>query len=126
MKSKALLIGAALSLSLAGAASAHHSFAMFDMQKEATISGTVVEFQWVNPHSWLVVAVKGPDGKDQTWHIEGSHVPGLVRAGWHKDSVKAGDKVEVTINPLRNGEPGGNMRRVSVNGKPVGRQNQGG
>jgi hypothetical protein len=125
MNLKAAFAGAALSLSFAGGALAHHSFAMFDMGKEQTITGTVVEFQWVNPHSWLVVAVKDPAGKETVWHIEGSHVPGLVRAGWHKDSVKPGDKVEVTINPLRTGEPGGNMRRVSVDGKVIGRQ-QGG
>lgn len=85
----------------------HHSGAMFDRTKETKITGTVTEFQWTNPHASFKVDVLGPDGKTETWSIEMNGPNNLIRAGWKRSSIKPGDKVTVTINPLRDGRPGG-------------------
>ncbi len=89
-------------------AQAHHSFAMFDATKRQTITGTIKELQWTNPHGvvWVYVPVAG-NTDPQVWAVELTSPGNLRRAGWTKDSVKPGDKVEVVLNPLRNGETGG-------------------
>ena len=76
--------------------SAHHSFsAEFDQNKVVTLEGTVVMMQWVNPHSWLHIDVKKPDGSVERWKIEGGSPSVLFRLGWNRDSVPAGTKVTV-------------------------------
>lgn len=105
----------------AGIACAHHSFSMFDMAAEKTLAGTVKEMQWTNPHIWVQVLV--PDdkaGAPVEWSIEGGSPNGLARSGWHRNSVKAGDKVEITIHPLKDGTHGGSLMKIVVNGQPVG------
>jgi Family of unknown function (DUF6152) len=89
-----------------GTASAHHSFAMFDRAKETTIVGTVHEFQWTNPHSWIELDVPNESGVDK-WSIELNSPNNLARQGWKSDSIKPGDKISVVIWPLRSGEKGG-------------------
>ena len=114
-----LLAGA---LTLAGSAAyAHHSFAMFDNTKETTLDGEVKDFQWTNPHIWIQVNVKGPDGKVTEWSIEGGSPNGLKRSGWTKKSLVAGDKIVMTIHPLKDGSAGGSFMKATVNGKPLGR-----
>jgi hypothetical protein len=113
---KKVIVCAVLSSALAaGAASAHHSFAAFDMQKSVTLNGVVKEFQWTNPHSWIVVTA---DGK--TYRIETSSPAQLGRRGWKKSSVKAGDKIAITIHPAKNGELSGAMVKTVINGALVG------
>lgn len=85
----------------------HHSGAMFDRDKEITISGTVSEFTWTNPHSSFKVDVPGKDGQPVVWAIEMNGPNNIVRLGWKRTTIKKGDKVSVRINPLRNGQPGG-------------------
>ena len=85
----------------------HHSGAMFDRTRETKITGTVTEFQWTNPHASFKVDVLGTDGKAATWSIEMNGPNNLIRAGWKRTTIKPGDKVTVTINPLRDGRPGG-------------------
>jgi hypothetical protein len=80
----------------------HHSGAMFDKTRVIEISGVVKEFAWTNPHSSFKVEVQ-----DQLWSIEMNATSNLVHEGWKKNTIKAGDKVSVTINPLRDGRPGG-------------------
>lgn len=90
------------------AASAHHSFAMFDRQKEMVLSGTVRAFQWTNPHSFIELeVVDGQGGVAQAYSIEMNSPNNLSRQGWKSTSLKAGDKVSITINPLRDGSKGG-------------------
>jgi hypothetical protein len=101
-------------------AAAHHSFAMFDNQKNVTLEGTVREFQWTNPHCWLRLLVTEPDGQAVEWNLEGQSPNGLVRQGWTRSSIKTGDKAEVVIHPLKDGSNGGSVVRVSVNGQQVG------
>jgi hypothetical protein len=114
----------ALLIALAGIAlpvSAHHSFAMFDDGQEVTIKGTVSEFQWTNPHSWLHVQVATPGGGTEEWAVEMLSPNVLGRMGWKRNSVKPGDEVTVVIHPLRNGAKGGNMVRISDNtGQQIG------
>ncbi|MGC4029367.1 MAG: DUF6152 family protein [Steroidobacteraceae bacterium] len=88
---------------------AHHSYAMFDGKREVTIEGTVKEFQWTNPHAWLMVNVPVAGGETQEWAIEMGGPNFLIRQGWKKSMFKPGDKVSVVLNPMRNGSPGGNM-----------------
>ena len=79
---------------------AHHSFAMFDQTREVTLVGTVKEFQWTNPHSFIHVEVPaGPNSG--TWDIELNSPNNLKRQGWRADSIKSGDKVTLRANPLR-------------------------
>ena len=76
--------------------SAHHSFsAEFDSTKQVTLSGEVVMMEWVNPHSWLHIDVKKPDGSVERWKIEGGSPSVLFRLGWDRNSVPAGTKVTV-------------------------------
>lgn len=107
----ALLLGAAVT---ANTASAHHAFSMFDRSKTMTLEGTVKEFQWTNPHTWVQVLVTQEDGSVVEWSIEGSSPNGLRRRGWRSDSIKAGDKVTVMINPLKNGENGGSLINITL------------
>ncbi len=84
-----------------GTAFPHHSFAAFDMTKEAKISGTVAEVQYTNPHVWLFVDVAGPKGATESWAIEAGGPNILLRAGWKANTVQVGQKVEVTMHPMR-------------------------
>jgi hypothetical protein len=115
MKSQftALLAGAAL-LAMGPPAWAHHSFAMFDALHPKEIAGTVKEFRFVSPHTILIVTVKGDDGIEKDWILEGG-APGLqVREGLTSKSLKPGDEVTVTINPLHSGAEGGSYQPAQV------------
>jgi Family of unknown function (DUF6152) len=115
MKSQfaALLAGAA-SLAMGAPASAHHSFAMFDALHPKEISGTVKEFRFVSPHAILIVTVKGEDGVEKDWILEGAAPGLLVREGLTSKSLKPGDEVRVTINPLHSGAEGGSYQPAQV------------
>lgn len=93
------MIAAALSLGAlmsALPALAHHSFAAeYDSGKPITLKGTVVKMDWVNPHSWLHISVKSPDGKVTEWMCETAPPNGLYRQGWRKNSIKEGEEVTV-------------------------------
>ena len=86
-------------------ASAHHSMAGFDRSQALSMEGVVKDFAWQNPHAWIEVDVT-KDGKTVTWNFEMTAPAYLVRAGWKKNSIKAGDKVTIVGNPLKTGEPG--------------------
>ncbi len=120
MRIEKLLLPAGLAfLPLAG--SAHHSPSMFDGGKELTLTGTVREFQWSNPHSYIQLVVEQADGVEQEWSLEMGANAYLYNLGWRPSTVKAGDRLTVTIQPLRNGEPGGLLMDVTTaEGEPVG------
>jgi hypothetical protein len=84
---------------------AHHSMAGFDRTTTVSIEGTVKEFSWTNPHSWISVET-AKDGKPVIWNFEMTAPGYLARAGWKKTSVQAGQKVTITGNPIVTGEPG--------------------
>jgi hypothetical protein len=107
----AALAAAAAALASSGAL-AHHSFAMFDQAKEVTLDGTVQEFQWTNPHSWVELTVM-ENGQAVNYSIEGQSPNGLARRGWTKNSLKPGDRVQIVINPLKDGSKGGSFKRAT-------------
>jgi hypothetical protein len=93
-------------------ATAHHSAAMFDHSKTITLHGTVKNFQFTNPHSWLIVIVTGADGKPVEWGFEAEGPSTLLHAGILPKSFRPGDKVTVTANPMRDGRPAGALNSV--------------
>src|SRR4051794_23327072 len=102
-----------LSLGLPVVALAHHSFAAeFDASKVVHIEGTVAKFAWVNPHSWLYINVKKPDGTLEEWKIECGAPSLLLRRGWNRDSLPAGTKVVVNAFPARDGANRGSPRDI--------------
>jgi hypothetical protein len=104
------VLAAAAVLSLAQPAGAHHSTAEFDYTKTITVEGVVKEVQWTNPHSYVQVLSKGPDGATLQWGVEIGAPAINVRLGWRKDSVKIGDKVSLAIAPARDGRTFGTLR----------------
>lgn len=92
----ALLTAAVLVAALVMPVSAHHSFsAEFDSTKSVTLDGEVVMMEWVNPHSWLHIDVKKPDGTVERWKIEGGSPSVLMRLGWNRNSLPAGTRITV-------------------------------
>lgn len=94
-------------LALTGVAVAHHSFAVFDQARQLSLQGTVQDFQWTNPHSWIYLDVRPSGGGLETWQIEMNSPNNLRRQGWRPRTLKQGDQVTVVINPLRDGRKGG-------------------
>jgi hypothetical protein len=115
---------ALLALSMASSqAQAHHSGAMFDRSKTVELKGTVKDYQFANPHSWIDVSVSDADGKVQTWAIE-AQTPSYMRMlGVTPSILKAGDMVTIRAHPLRDGRPGGSFVDVTMaDGKTLGAQ----
>src|SRR5499427_8919449 len=94
--------------------SAHHSFAAFDMSKEQTITGVVSRFDWTNPHTFIWVDVTNDKGVVESWAIEGMSPNYLGRRGWSKNSVKPGEKITISIRPLKEGKTGGMFIRAQI------------
>ncbi|HEY1899225.1 MAG TPA: DUF6152 family protein [Steroidobacteraceae bacterium] len=104
---------------------AHHSGAMFDISKKVDISGTIVDFNWSNPHANFKVNVAQPGGGSEVWAVEMNSPNNLVRDGWKRTTLKPGDKVTVTVRPLRDGTPGGQyVSIVLADGKVLGGEQQ--
>jgi hypothetical protein len=94
---------------------AHHSFAMYEPTKTLTLKGTVKAFQWTNPHVVVWLLVQPADGgAAQEWSLETTSPGVLTRAGWTRQSLKAGDRVSVTFSPLRDGSRGGGLNSVTL------------
>ena len=122
MKLAGLFIaGSVTGLIAVGSASAHHSAAMFDRNKEVVLTGVIKEFQWTNPHSWI--QIEAPiDGKVQEWSVEAGSPNTLARTGWRPTIFKPGDKVSIKINPMKDGSPGGSFVGATLaDGKTLGR-----
>src|SRR6201986_2644366 len=118
---KMLALAGVAVVSLAAApAFSHHSSAMFDHQKNVTLEGTVKEFQWTNPHSWIQLVVKDASGKEVEYSNEGGSPNGLSRSGWKRTSLKPADKAIAVIHPLKDGTNGGSLVTGSVNGVQIG------
>jgi hypothetical protein len=106
---------------------AHHSFAMFDTANPVTISGVVTGFEWTNPHVYIELDVTDAQGAVRHWTIELGSPSILMRGGWKFNTIKKGDKVTAVVSPLRSGEPGSLLSRVTLadgrtlgNGGPAG------
>jgi hypothetical protein len=96
-----------MAAALVAPALAHHSPAAFDRTKEVILVGTVKEFRWQNPHTWIEINVPDAKGKVVLWGVELTSPTYLVRAGWKSNIIKPGDKVTIVVNPVRSGEPSG-------------------
>lgn len=101
---------------------AHHSFASFDMDKTLSVSGTVKDFQWTNPHCWIIVVVPNADGAGTSeYRFESAPPVNLIRGGWTEDTLQMGDKVTVDYHPRKDGAAGGSFQAVTLpNGKRMG------
>jgi hypothetical protein len=110
-------------LCFATTAGAHHSFAMFDRNRTDTISGTVKEFELINPHGWLRIMVADAKGVQSEWSLEMGGAGQLERFGWTPDAVHPGDKVKAQLHPLRDGSYGGQLITVTLpDGKVLGQR----
>ena len=113
-------------LMVVGTAFAHHSPIVFDRTKQVTITGTVTEFRWGNPHSWIHIDVADKDGKVSNWAVEMDPASHLAREGWKSSTLKPGDKISVTVFPLRNDEKGGQYISVKLpDGSSLGQRESG-
>jgi hypothetical protein len=93
---------------------AHHSFAAeFDANQPVTLEGTVKEFKWVNPHSWLHINVAKPDGTVEEWAVEGGAPSALLRRGWTKNTLPPGTKVVVNGFMAKDGSHRANARDIT-------------
>ena len=121
MKLRTFAIAAGLSLAAAAPATAHHSFAMFANDKTITLDGTVKDFEWVNPHSWVYLTVTNDKGVPEDWAFEMGSPGQLASHGWTKNTVKVGDKITMVAHPMKDGSHGGSEMQVKLpNGTVVG------
>ena len=123
----ARLLALGLLLGRTATVGAHHSFAMFDTTKPMTITGVVTAFEWTNPHCYIELDVTDPQGAVMPWTIELGSTSILQRGGWKFNTIKKGDRVTAVVGPLRSGESGGLLVRVTLpdgrvlgNGGPTG------
>lgn len=105
---------ALLTAGLSVPVSAHHSFAMFDTAKPVTLEGVVTSFEWTNPHAYIELDAADGKGGQTHWTIELGSPSILMRAGWKFSTLKKGDRVTAVVSPLRNGEPGSLLSRVTL------------
>ena len=92
---------------------AHHSFAIFDTAKTTKLSGTVTAFEWTNPHAYIEIDV-AENGSTKHWSVEMGSPSILMQSGWKYKDLKSGDKITVTLNPLRNGQNGGLLIQATL------------
>jgi hypothetical protein len=112
---------AGIALSIATPAMAHHSFAMFDRDKNVTMTGIVKEFEWTNPHVWIHLTAPDAAGKPVEWSFEMQAIAQDSRLGWRSDSVKPGDRVSIDFHPLKDGSRGGQLVAATLaDGKRLG------
>jgi len=102
----AFVVGVGLAMS-GTAALGHHSIAMFDREHPIRLTGVVREFKFANPHAFIVLEVTGKDAHPEIWNLEGDSTNSLKWDGWSNETLKPGDELQLTVDPLRNGAPGG-------------------
>ena len=109
-----LALSAALGiLVLSGTVTAHHSFAMFDQNKLVTLKGSVAEYYWINPHGHIILKVDAGPGIDPQmvgeWDIECASTSIMRLQGWSSNTVKPGDQITISANPLKGGSKGASL-----------------
>ncbi|HTP38912.1 MAG TPA: DUF6152 family protein [Steroidobacteraceae bacterium] len=109
--------GAVFLVALAAPALAHHSAAAFDRTKSVSMTGTVQEFKWTNPHTWITLAVPDGKGGEQQWVLEGPPLNMMVRTGWNGKTLVNGDKVRLLVAPYKDGSRRGEFMAVNKNGE---------
>lgn len=99
---------------------AHHSTRMFDSENPIELTGTVIEWQWTNPHTFIMMEGTDEKGETRTWELEGSNTRSMLRRGWNPATLSPGDEIVVTVRPLHSGAPGGSFQDVRwADGTPV-------
>lgn len=129
MKSSFVLLGVALvmAVSLAPASLAHHAAAGIDQSRTVTVEGTVREFRWANPHSWIEMDVVNEQGETEVWNLEMNPPSFLIGSGWTRSTIAAGDVVQVEARPFLNGDPGGIFVSITLpSGEQLGGRGGGG
>jgi hypothetical protein len=115
------LLAAGTLVGFTGSVRAHHSFAMFDQEHPVELVGTVKEFKFTSPHTFILLEVKS--GNESTvWNLEGAAPGGLSRDGWSAKSLPPGTELKMMIDPLRSGAPGGSwavQKTKMKDGSPV-------
>lgn len=114
IKSALSLLAAIAIVGVAVPAAAHHSGAMFDNGKEVVLKGTVTQFQYTNPHSWIQLVVPAASGPAVEWSIETAAPIVLLRAGIKPNALRTGDKITLRAHPMKNGTPGGSLIDVKM------------
>ena len=113
MSLKPFVMASVIAAAQSTSAQAHHSFARFDAQRQVTVQGTVKNFQWTNPHSWIMLVVERR-GRSEQWAIELPGAQDLVRQGWMPKTITPGMAVTTTVHPLRDGTNGGQFLDVKL------------
>ena len=98
----------------ANALTAHHSFAMFDTAKPLTLTGVVTAFEWTNPHAYIEMDVTQEGGATKHWSVEMGSPSIIMQSGWKFRDLKRGDKITVSISPLKSGDPGGLLIQATL------------
>src|SRR5215470_3050751 len=117
-----VFLASAMLVSLSLAAQAHHSLAIFDQAHPVELTGIVEEFKFANPHTFIILRVNGGNTRPVVWRLEGQSANSLRWSGWSPESLKPGDQLRMTIDPLQSGAPGGawSPGRVKyLDGSPV-------
>jgi hypothetical protein len=111
-----IAVGAAMAVALTGtAARAHHSFsAEFDVNKPIKLQGTVKRVQWINPHTWIWIDVKKPDGSTEEWGIEAGTPNTLFRLGFTREALPVGTEIVVSGYEARDGAKRANGRDMTL------------
>ena len=115
MKTKSLIVASGLVLAATAQLFAHHSFAAeYDSKKPVEFKGIVTKLEWINPHAWIHIDVKDESGKVIRWACELGSPNLLMRNGWRRDSLKAGDEVVVNGSAAKDGSHIANARTVKM------------
>jgi Family of unknown function (DUF6152) len=121
MKARLIVLALGAAVMAADAASAHHSFSMYDRHRTVTLSGVVKEYIWMAPHVTISVLSEGSRNNTVTWSVEGSSPSVLARGGWTGALLRPGDKISVGIHPRKDRTAGGLLadeQQMLVNGRP--------
>ena len=105
MKMKSLIFATVAAVSLAWTAWAHHSHSNYDTNSFTHLEGTVKEFRWMNPHTWIYLEVV-ENGKPVVWTLEGGSPRALLNEGWKRDDIQVGDTLQVRCHPLKDSANG--------------------
>jgi hypothetical protein len=97
-----------------GASLAHHAATMYDTSKETMLTGTVLAFEWVEPHTWTRISVIDDQESEAVWLLEGMNPNYLGRLGWNRYTLKAGDRIDVAVYPRKDGTPSGMFVRATL------------
>ncbi|MFT3905460.1 MAG: DUF6152 family protein [Steroidobacteraceae bacterium] len=110
---------AAIGLLGASAAGAHHSASAFDRTKSFSMTGTIKQFLWTNPHTWITIDVPNGKGANDSWVLEGPPLNMMVRNGWNGKTLVPGDKVRLLVAPYKDGSKRGEFMVVFKNGEQL-------